>query len=146
MRTWKGFAPQSVEDYSMCFACGQENPNGLKLRFRKEGETVKTEFTPGECHQGWPGIVHGGIIETLLDEAMCYAPFLFHGMYCVTAKIEVRIRQPVPAGQRLLISSNVVRKTRKLVETEANIILEDGSPVAEGKATMYVVSESKKGM
>lgn len=125
----------------MCFACGQENPVGLKLRFRRDGEMVKAEFTPGECHQGWPGIVHGGIIETLLDEAMCYAPY-FHGMYCVTAKIEVRIRQPVLVGQQLLISSNIVRKTRKLVETEAHIVLEDGTRVADGTATAYVVNQS----
>lgn len=141
MRAWKGPDLKSVKSYTMCFACGQENPIGLKLRFRRDGETVKTEFTPGECHQGWPGIVHGGIIETLLDEAMGYAPF-FQGMYCVTAKMEVRIRQPVFVGQRLLISSTIARKRRKLVEAEANIVLEDGTPVAEGKATVYVIDQA----
>ena len=145
MRLWRGPDLQPLEGYAMCFACGQENPMGLKLRFRRDGATVRAEFTPGEYHQGWPGIVHGGIIETLLDEAMCYAP-LFHGIYCVTAKIEVRIRQPVSVGQRLLISSSMVRKTRKLIETEASIVLEDGTPVAEGKATAYVVSQSKRRM
>jgi len=145
MRTWKGPSLEPVEGYAMCFVCGQENPIGLKLRFRREGAMVTAEFTPGEYHQGWPGIVHGGIIEALLDEAMCYAPF-FHGMYCVTAKMEVRIRQPVLVGQRLLISSTMVRKTRKLVEAEADIVLEDGTPVAEGKATMYVVNQSTKRM
>ena len=60
----------------MCFACGQKNPIGLKLSFRREGETVKTEFTPGELHQVWHGVVHGWIINTILDEAMAYVPFL----------------------------------------------------------------------
>ena len=130
-----------MKDYAMCFACGQENPIGLKLRFRSDGETVRAEFTPGELHQGWPGIVHGGIINTLLDEAMVYAPF-FHGIHCVTAKMEVRIRQPVLVGQQLFISSIIARKTRRLIETEANIVLEDGTTVAEGKATMFVVNEA----
>lgn len=145
MKAWKGLPLESVEGYTMCLACGQENPIGLKVRFRREGETVKAEFTPGEFHQGWPGFVHGGIIETLLDEAMCYVPF-FQGLYCVTAKMEVRIRQPVLVGQRLLISSTMVRKTRKLVEAKANIVLEDGTTVAEGKATVYVVNEAQKRM
>ncbi len=141
MKAWKGQSLQSIKGYAMCFACGQENPIGLKLRFRKEGETVKAEFTPRECHQGWPGIVHGGIINTLLDEAMGYAPF-FQGLYCVTAKTEVRMRQPALVGQQLFISSTLTRKTRKLIETKAKIALEDGTPVAEGKAIMYIVNEA----
>jgi acyl-coenzyme A thioesterase PaaI-like protein len=130
-----------MKDYTMCFACGQENPIGLKLNFRQEGEEARAEFTPGEFHQGWPGIVHGGIINTLLDEAMAYAPF-FQGINCVMAKMEVRIMQPVLVGQQLFISSIIARKRRKLIETEAKIAFEDGTPVAEGKAVMYVVDEA----
>lgn len=141
MKAWNGPSLQSVKDYTMCFACGQENPAGLRLSFRREGERVKTEFTPGELHQGWPGIVHGGIINTLLDEAMAYAPF-FQGLNCVTAKMEVRIRNATLVGQQLFISSGITRKRRRLIETEARITLEDGTPVAEAKATMYIVKEA----
>lgn len=141
MKAWKGQSLQSTQGYTMCFACGRENPIGLKLRLRKDGGTVKTEFTPGEYHQGWPGIVHGGIINTLLDEAMAYAPF-FEGLYCVTAKTEMRIRQPVLVGQQLFISSTITRKTRKLIETKGKIALEDGTPVAEAKAIMYIVNQA----
>jgi acyl-coenzyme A thioesterase PaaI-like protein len=145
MKAWKWPFLLSIKGYTMCFGCGQENPIGLKLRFRKDGGMIRTEFTPGEFHQGWPGIVHGGIINTLLDEAMGYATF-FEELYCVTAKTEVRIRQPVSVGQQLFISSTITRKTRKLIETEAAIALEDGTPVAEAKATMYIVNEDNKRM
>ncbi len=140
MKVYKGPPLQDIKDYTMCFACGQENPIGLKLSFRQEGETVKTEFTPGESHQGWPGIVHGGIINTLLDEAMAYAA-LFQELYCVTAKTEVRIRNTALVGQQLYVSAWITNKRSKLVEAKAEIILEDGTPVAEGKATMYIVEE-----
>lgn len=50
MEAWRGQSLLSVKDYTMCFDCGQENPIGLKLSFCREGETVKTEFTPGELH------------------------------------------------------------------------------------------------
>ena len=141
MEAWRGQSLLSVKDYTMCFACGQENPIGLKLSFRREGETVKTEFTPGELHQGWPGVVHGGIINTLLDEAMAYVPF-FQGLNCVTAKMEVRISNATRVGQQLFISSTITRRTRKLIEAKAKIALEDGTPVAEGKAIMYIVEET----
>lgn len=101
MEAWRGQSLLSVKDYTMCFACGQENPIGLKLSFRREGETVKTEFTPGELHQGWPGVVHVGIIN-----------------------------------------STITRRMRKLIETKAKIALEDDTPVAEGKAIMYIVEEA----
>ena len=143
MSFWKGGPLSSKVGYPLCFACGQENPIGLKLRFRQEGDEVRSEFTPGEYHQGWPGIVHGGVIDALLDEAMAYVPH-FMGLNCVTAKMEVRIRHPVPIGQRLLISSNATRKTRKVIEAEARLAFEDGTTAAEGKAVMYVVERRER--
>lgn len=144
MMAWKGRPLTPEKGYAMCYACGKENPIGLKLTFRQERDAVKAEFTPGEFHQGWPGVIHGGIIDTLLDEALAYVPF-FLGLNCVTAKMEVRIRHPVSVGQQLFISSTMARKTRKLIETRAKIALEDGTAIAEAKAVMYVVNESKRG-
>ena len=72
---------------------------------------------------------------------MAYVPFL-QGINCVTAKMEVRLRNAAYVGQRLFISSRITRKTRKLVEAKAEISLEDGTPVAEGKAIMYIVEQA----
>ena len=143
MKEWNGPPLRDVDldNYTMCFACGRDNPIGLKLKLQRDGEVVRTEFMPEEQHQGWPGIVHGGIINTILDEAMAYVPFL-QGINCVTAKMEVRLKNAAYVGQRLFISSRITRKTRKLVEAKAEISLEDGTPVAEGKAIMYIVEEA----
>jgi acyl-coenzyme A thioesterase PaaI-like protein len=121
--------------------CGKENPIGFKLDFRQEGEMVKAEFTPGEFHQGWPDIIHGGVLSLLLDEATVYVPRFF-GLNCVTAKTEVRLRQPVRVGQKLLISAKMTKQNRKLVEAVGHITLEDGTLVAEGKALMYIVEQA----
>ena len=75
---------------------------GLKLKLQRDGEVVRTEFTPEKQHQGWPGVVHGGIINTFLDETMAYVPFL-RGINCVTAKMEVRLRNANLVGQQLFI-------------------------------------------
>ncbi|MGB2798629.1 MAG: PaaI family thioesterase [Dehalococcoidia bacterium] len=141
MSLWKGPSFRSHSHFPLCIVCGKENPIGFKLDFRQEGEMVKAEFTPGEFHQGWPDIIHGGVLGLLLDEATVYVPRFF-GLNCVTAKTEIRLRQPVRVGQKLFISAKMTRQTRKLVEAVGYITLEDGTPVAEGKAIMYIVEEA----
>lgn len=139
MTIWPQISIDADQDYSHCFGCGQNNPIGLKLDFRWDGQTARAEFTPTESHQGWPGLVHGGIMICLLDEAMGYAG-LFEDMICVTAEIQVKLKQLTPINQPLLITSSVAKKTRKLVKTKASVVLKDGTLVAEGTATQFVVN------
>ncbi len=125
-------------EFPMCFACGKDNPVGLKLKLVKDGDEARGEFTISELYQGWRGYVHGGIIFTILDEAMAYA--FFPEIRGVTAKTEVRIRQPVPIGVPLVVTGRVVKKTRKLFTTAAEITLKDGTVLAESTAQVYVVN------
>ena len=126
--------------WDMCFACGKENPIGLKLKVKWDGKTARAEFTPNEYHQGWWGIVHGGILSTLLDEAMGYAA-LYEGLCCVTAKMQVRLRHPASIDEPLIITGAVTKNYRKLLETQATITLKDGTLVAEATATMFVLGQ-----
>ena len=57
-------------DYQRCFVCGQRNPYGLQLVFRLENNSIVAEFQPREEHQGFPGVIHGGIVAAVLDEAL----------------------------------------------------------------------------
>ena len=125
-------------EFPMCFACGKDNPIGLKLKIVKYGEEARGEFTVSELYQGWRGYVHGGIIFTILDEAMAYA--YFPEIKGVTAKSEVRIRQPIPIGVQLVATGRVVKKTRKLFRTAAEITLGDGTVLAESTAQVYVIN------
>ncbi|HEU5348694.1 MAG TPA: PaaI family thioesterase, partial [Ktedonobacterales bacterium] len=59
-----------LSPYQGCFACGLRNSQGLRLTFWAEGDEIVTEFTPDEHYQGFPGVLHGGILATLLDEAL----------------------------------------------------------------------------
>jgi len=138
MSIWPQVSIDTEKSLTMCFACGRDNPIGLKLNFKWDNNTARAEFTPSQFHQGWSGIVHGGIIGCLLDEAMTYAPY-FEGLDCITAKMELRLRHPALIGESLIITSSITKKTRKLVETKATISLKDGTLVAEGTATMFVL-------
>ena len=139
MTTWPQISIDTDRDYNLCFGCGQDNPIGLKLSFQWDGKTARAEFSPTEFYQGWPGMVHGGIVICLLDEAMSYA-VIFEGMHCVTAKIQVKLRRPASINEPLVITSSVTKKTRKLVETRAVVSLMDGTMIAEGAATHFVAN------
>jgi uncharacterized protein (TIGR00369 family) len=125
-----------------CFGCGRENPIGLKLGFHSDGGSVKAEFTPSKLYEGYPGYLHGGIIFTVLDEAMGWAAHdLSSGVFAVTARSQIRFRRPVPTGEPLTIAASITRKTRKFIWTKATIRRKDGTLAAEATAIM-VVSQS----
>ncbi len=138
MITWPKVPIEPNRGWDMCFGCGKENPIGLKLKVRRDGKTARAEFTPNKHHQGWSGIVHGGILTTLLDEAMGYAA-LFEGACCVTARMQAKLRRPALIGEPLIITGSVTKNERKLLETEAAISLKDGTLVAEATAAMFIL-------
>ena len=128
------------DKYGFCFACGKKNPIGLKLDFRFEEGKAKAEFTPGPYHQSWNGVFHGGLLALCLDEAFGYVLY-FQGIKGMTAKMEMRIRKTVQTGQKILLTGEVKRKSRKLFETYAKAEFEDGTKAAEATATMYVIDQ-----
>ena len=138
MTTWPQISIDTVRGYSQCFGCGQDNPIGLKLSFQWDGKTARAEFTPTEFYQGWSGLVHGGIIICMLDEAMSWVA-LFEGMNCITAKMQVKLRRLTAIGEPLIITGSITRKTRKLVASKAVVSLKDGTLIAEATANHFVV-------
>jgi uncharacterized protein (TIGR00369 family) len=127
-----------------CFGCGVNNPIGLKLKFTRDGETLRTEFTPDKTHQGWPGLLHGGILGCLLDEVMSNAAYAT-GNTCLTASITIRQKRPVKVGVPLVITARITRHRKKLIDTEGRVCLQDGTVIAEGTAKQFVAdSEAGK--
>ena len=131
-----------TERIDKCFGCGENNPIGLKLSFQRDGKVARAEFAPAEFYQGWEGIVHGGIIACLLDEAMSYAAF-FEGMTCATATMEIRLKRPALVGEPLIITASITRRTRRLIEAKATICLKDETLVAEGMAKMVIIGQKR---
>lgn len=125
------------KDLNMCFGCGDNNPVGLKLKFSWDGKKVRARFTPDDCHQGWPGITHGGVVFAVMDEAMGYVTY-YLGLECVTAKFEARIRGTNPVGQPLVVEAFVTRESKRLLLVGATLMAADGTVMAEATGTMYV--------
>ena len=143
MTNWPQVSVVTEKEWSLCFVCGQENPVGLKLNFAWDGKTVSTEFTPDKFYQGWSGTVHGGIIGCVLDEAMSYSA-LFSGVNTVTAKMQARFKRPAQIDEPLVITAWLTKKTKRLAEAKAEASLKDGTLIADGTTTMFILSQRKE--
>ncbi|HVP56604.1 MAG TPA: PaaI family thioesterase [bacterium] len=122
-------------DEGMCFICGKANPIGLKVDFAIDVRklTISAVFTPKREHEGYRGILHGGLVSALLDEAM--VKLLWEsGIPSVSASLEVRLAKPAKIGEPLHISGWVDSRRGKLVFTAARIEDEAGGLVAEARA------------
>ncbi|MDA8387369.1 MAG: PaaI family thioesterase [Nitrospiraceae bacterium] len=115
-----------LEDDHYCFACGRENPEGLHLVFEGGGRGVMAFFTPERRHQGYKGIVHGGIISAILDEAMAHAA-IKAGQMPVTAEISVRFRNALPVGQKVRVEGWIEGDPDDLEKSRARRLLEAAS-------------------
>lgn len=124
-----------------CYVCGAENPSGLQIPFRPDGDggSVATYAAKPE-HQGWPGVLHGGLAFSLMDEALGWALY-FQGLAGVTARVEARFRQPIRIGTSMTIRAWTVKRHRKLVAARAEIRgnFEAQPLLAEADATMYLL-------
>lgn len=129
----------------MCFVCGVDNSIGLHLDFWMEGDQVWTDFTAQEQHQGWPGILHGGLIATLLDETMGRAAFL-KNLWMVSIKIDITYRKPVPIGQPLRVAAQIDDLRGSRMQTSGRILLPDGALAVEARGLYIRIPESQKEM
>ena len=124
---------------SACFACGPDNARGLRLRFdtRKSGESV-AEWIPEKFTEGFRGIVHGGIVSTVLDEAMSQA-VAAAGLPALTAELRVRLRHHVPSTCLVQVRGWIDSHSRRLIKTEAAITDSDGIELAHAWASFLTV-------
>ncbi|SRR5581483_621057 len=117
-----------------CFGCGPGNPIGLHLDFELHPDGgVAARFTPAAEHQGWDGVMHGGLVTVLLDEAMAWAAAQKTEMY-YTGRLEVRYRRPVRTSQELLLRGWITRDRGSRLETEAQVQDAGGQVLAEASA------------
>jgi acyl-coenzyme A thioesterase PaaI-like protein len=127
-----------------CFVCGVENPCGLQIRFFNDGHyRALARVTLGDQYQSYPGMAHGGILATILDETMGRAILAEDGSdelrsarFMFTARMELRYRQPVPLHQEFTVRGWVEKDRGRLVQVSGEIMLPDGTVAVEASATL----------
>jgi len=127
--------PDKLNDqttYQRCFACGPRNEIGLKLTFRREGDRILADYRPREDFQGFPGVLHGGILATMLDETMSRTGAM-RREWLMTGKLDIRFRRPAPVDQPMRVWGEIVRERQGAVDAVGAVELMDGTVVAEAR-------------
>jgi len=128
-----------------CFVCGKLNPIGLKLRFAydRENRRATAEVTFGPEHQGWDGVVHGGILASVLDDVMAHS-ILTTDNLPITTKISVVYRKPVRVGETLHLEGTVehLKSRTAVARATAYVVQDPGSDArdvrVEAEGTYYL--------
>ena len=127
------------DDY--CFACGRNNPIGLHLDFKFDGDKYIAKKTVPREYQGYKDIVHGGIVTTMLDEAMGGFVIDRYKKTTVTGRLEVRYKLPTPTEQELTITAWQESSRHNIYSMRSTISTADGTITAEATAKMAVVDK-----
>ena len=116
-----------------CLVCGRQNPHGLRLSLHVNEATgvVRVEFTPRPEHIGFEGIVHGGVLATVLDEAMVWAATWAGKRFCVAGEMTVRFRRSAGVGVPLHVEARVESQRPRLIQSVGTIHNSTGAVIAE---------------
>ncbi|WED23824.1 PaaI family thioesterase [Vibrio sp. JC009] len=109
--------------HAHCMVCGDEdnNPDALQLSFESDGEkSVRALFDVTPRHQGYSGLLHGGMTSTLLDAAMTHCLFT-QGVKALTAELVVRFMEPIKVGEQVTVSASLTGQRRGIYQLEALI-------------------------
>jgi uncharacterized protein (TIGR00369 family) len=128
-----------------CFVCGIENKFGLQLKFYETNSgDVVVETTVPERFQGYPGVVHGGIVAALVDEVLGRVHFGSdpeNPRFMYTAKLAVNYRKPVPTNKLIQVVGHGVKSKKRAATSTAEIYGPEGDLLAEAEAILVNVPE-----
>ncbi len=130
---------------SMCFVCGRDNPHGLHLHFfTDEQNRVHAEFTPRDEHQGFPGVMHGGVISAIFDEAIGRTA-IANNFWCVTAELTVRYKIPIALGEPLQVTGEIVKMGARVLKGRGEIRrVRDNILLAEAEGVYVRISDERQ--
>lgn len=150
MKTANGAQPLTGESVNVsndhnCFGCGRLNAAGLQMEFRlnPDGDGVWSRFVPSARFEGYQGVIHGGIISTLLDEVMAWSLYR-DDVWAVTGQMSVRFRRPMMVGEPILAIGHIGERRGRVIEMRGELRRErDNQLLAEATASFVQVPEAQ---
>nr|HID58332.1 PaaI family thioesterase [Desulfobacterales bacterium] len=127
-----------------CFACGPQNPVGLHMRVLYEEDRAVCHLSLSKEFQGWDGIVHGGLLATILDEIMAHAIIHFVGE-AVTTSLEIKFRAPMHIGEEVEAFGYITqRKSRGVVAKGEIRSAKDSRLIAQAEGKYIFLPEDSR--
>ena len=121
-----------------CFVCGRDNPHGLYMTFYDNGkDEVHSHYTVNEAYNGYPGVVHGGIVAAMLDEVVGRVAMIGdHHHFMMTVRLQVKYRHPISTDTPLHIVGRIVRLRGRIGKAVGEISTADGTVLAEAELVL----------
>lgn len=136
----KNFEKIRNKAHPKCVVCSVANHEGMHLRFDVSGDGgIESEFDCDQVFEGYPGLMHGGVIASILDGAMGNCMFSY-GKATVTVEMTTRYRHPVLIGKRASVCAKIIRNAHPMYILESQII-QDGQIKATSKGKYYYQSK-----
>ena len=128
-----------------CLVCGRQNPIGLHLHLHVDESTgaVETHFTPAAEHIGFEGIIHGGILATVLDEAMVWAATWRGRRFCVCGEMTIRFRKPAEVGKPLIVRASIKSARGRMIQTNGQVTDQAGDVIATAEGKYLALADDR---
>lgn len=134
---------RKVPRYKLCFVCGRENAAGLDVQFFRDQDLIVCDWTPAEKHLGYRDRIHGGVVATILDEAMSWAPARGFRRMCYSIDLGVKYRRAVPSLEPVRVEAEVVELKSRAARTRGRVIDSSGAICAESSGLYFPLPPGK---
>lgn len=144
MKKLKNIHLKDDPEIYQCFGCSPFNEFGLHLEFWDDGEELVSTWNPRPILQSYPGIVHGGIQSTLMDEIGGWVVYVKYGTVGVTAEMKVRFRQPLRIDQgEITIRARLVEQNKRIANIHARLIDSAGKVCADAEMRYFLLPKAE---
>jgi uncharacterized protein (TIGR00369 family) len=131
-------------DRVKCFGCHQSHPFGLKTKFYETPQGgIATEWSSSEDYEGFPGMLHGGILMALIDEVMGHAVFQECGHLAVSLKLETEFIKAIQSGEKIVGWGKVTKQVSRLSYVEGYLFKQDGKVAIKATGLYYFPTEKQ---
>ncbi len=127
-----------------CFGCAPDNPNGLHMEFFEDGDEVLCFWRPQNNYQGWIGVIHGGIVSTLIDEAAYWLVARKLQAAAMTARLNVEFRKQLSSSEtQITVRAKLQNFRHQLATVHVDVENSHGEVCARGEALYFVLTQEK---
>ena len=126
-----------------CFVCGRNNEIGLKMQFFDDGvDSITSTVVLDKKYEGYPGIVHGGILATILDEVIGRCAMIKdHHHFMMTVTLDIKYRNPAPINTELRAVGTATRIGGRIGKAHGEIILPDGVVACDAQMVLSTMPQ-----
>jgi uncharacterized protein (TIGR00369 family) len=134
---------RKIKGYN-CFGCSPDNPDGLRMEFYEKDDEIISEWEPSFKFHGYLNILHGGIQSTLIDEIACWVVLIKLKTGGVTARLDIRMKKPVPANKgKIILKAHLVKVNRRIAEVDVALYSPDGILCTTGTASYFIYPQEE---